>query len=76
MLARGTGVLDKILCGEPPPPPIPPPLLTFSSRTLLYTTFDKKRYPFHIPFIEIIPFYIFHNTTLQSISTLEAKKHF
>ena len=21
MLARGTGVLDKILCGEPPPPP-------------------------------------------------------
>ena len=71
MLARGTGVLDKILCGEPSPP-----LLTFSSRTLLYTTFDKKRYPFHIPFIEIIPFYIFHNTTLQSISTLEAKKHF
>ena len=70
MLARGTGVLDKILCGEPPP------LLTFSSRTLLYTTFVKKRYPFHIPFIEIIPFYIFHNTTLQSISTLEAKKHF
>ena len=23
MLARGTGVLDKILCGEPPPPPPP-----------------------------------------------------
>ena len=55
MLARGTGIGYKILCGYPPPPPLPFPVPEVKNPLSFYILLlIKKRYPFHIPLIEII----------------------
>ena len=46
------GVLNKVLYGEAPPGSDPVPFY------LLYTVFERKGYPFHIPSLDLcIPFY-------------------
>ena len=49
MLARGTGIGDKILCGDPPPLPVPVPEVK-NPLSFYILLLIKKKVPISYPF--------------------------